>query len=100
MRTNLEKIKTDLGANFKETDNELLKEIHEEISSIASNISGLEETDNRLFPLIKEAVKATYLARGAEGLASRNEGGISSTFNNIIDKLKKDIISCNLRRLQ
>nr|DAW04249.1 MAG TPA: tail connector protein [Caudoviricetes sp.] len=100
MRTNIEKIASDLGPNYKDTDKEIIEEIYEEINSIASNISGLKKEDTRLYPLVKEAVKATYIARGAEGLASRGEGGMSSTFNSIIDKLKKDIISNNLRRLQ
>lgn len=99
MKANIEKIIADLGANYKE-DEEVLKEILEEVSSIASDISNRETTDTRLFPYIKKATKAVYLSRGAEGLASRNEGSISTSFEDIIDKLRNDIIKSGLRRIK
>lgn len=99
MEANIEKIIADLGANYKE-DEEVLKEILEEVSSIASDISNRETTDTRLFPYIKKATKAVYLSRGAEGLASRNEGSISTSFEDIIDKLRNDIVKSGLRRIK
>lgn len=99
MEANIDKIIADLGANYKE-DEEVLKEILEEVSSIASDISNREKTDIRLFPYIKKATKAVYLSRGAEGLASRNEGSISTSFEDIIDKLRNDIIKSGLRRIR
>lgn len=99
MEANIEKIIADLGANYKE-DEEVLKEILEEVSSIASDISNREKTDTRLFPYIKKATKAVYLTRGAEGLASRNEGSILTSFEDIIDKLRNDIIKSGLRRIR
>ena len=97
--TNIEKIIADLGANYKE-DEEVLKEILEEVSSIASDISNRKADDEKLFPYIKKATKAEYLSRGAEGLASRNEGSISTSFEDIIDKLRNDIIKSGLRRIK
>lgn len=99
MEANIDKIIADLGANYKE-DKEVLKGILEEVSSIASDISNRETTDTRLFPYIKKATKAIYLSRGAEGLISRNEGSISTSFEDIIDKLRNDIIKSGLRRIK
>lgn len=99
MEANIEKIIADLGANYKE-DEEVLKEILEEVSSIASDISNRKADDERLFPYIKKATKAVYLSRGAEGLTSRNEGSISTSFEDIIDKLRNDIIKSGLRRIK
>lgn len=97
--SNIEKIIADLGPNYKD-DEEVLKEILEEVSSIASNISNRSKKDTKLFPYIKKATKAIYLSRGAEGLTSRNEGSISTSFEDIIDKLRNDIVKSGLRRIR
>lgn len=96
----LEKIIEDLGANYKDNDREVLKNILEEVSSIASNISNRKEEDEKLFPYIKKAVKGIYLNRGAEGLVSQSESGVSSSFEDIVDKLRNDIVKNGLRRLK
>lgn len=98
MTNNIEKIKSDLGANYRNDEN-ALKDILEEVTSIASDISN-KQKEEKLFPYIKRAVKAEYLARGAEGLASRNEGSVSSSFEDIIDKLRNNIIKSGLRRIK
>lgn len=100
MSANFEKITLDLGVNYNEEDEEVLKEILEEISSIASDISNRKADDEKLFPYIKKATKAVYLTRGAEGLTSRSEGSISTSFEDIIEKLRNDIIKSGLRRLK
>ncbi len=89
--SNINKIIADLGANYKD-DEEVLIEIFEEVSSIASDISNRPEDDIKLFPHIKKAVKAIYLSRGSEGLTNRSEGSISSSFEDVIDKLRNNII--------
>lgn len=99
MEANIEKIIADLGANYKE-DKEVLKEILEEVSSIASDISNRKADDTRLFPYIIKATKAVYLSRGAEGLASSSESGVSNSFEDIVEKLRNDIIKNGLRRLK
>lgn len=96
--TDLQKIINDLGANYQ-NDEEVLKDILEEVTSIASDISNNSNKD-RLFPYIKKAVKAIYLCRGAEGLQSRGEGSISNSYEDIIEKLRNDIIKNGLRRLK
>lgn len=97
-RTDIDKIISDLGANYRE-DKEVLEEILEEVNSIASDISN-NKNKEQLFPYVKKAVKAEYNARGAEGLLSRIEGSVSSQFEDIIDKLEKNIIKARLRRLK
>lgn len=97
---NIDKIIKDLGANFSSNDRYVLEEILEEISSIASDISNRKKDDEKLFPYIKKAVKSEYLARGAEGLTSRGEGSMSSSFEDIMDKLRNNIIKSGLRRIK
>ena len=97
--SSIDKIKRDLGVNFQESDTLLLNNLFTEVSSIASNISNLEPTDTRLYPYIKKAVKAEYLARGAEGLKSRGEGSISSSYEDILERLRNDIVQAGLRRV-
>lgn len=96
---NINKLIEDLGANYKD-DEEVLIDILEEVSSIASDISNRKKDDIKLFPYIKKATKAIYLSRGAEGLTSRNESSISTSFEDIIDKLRNDIIKSGLRRIK
>ena len=98
MDNNIGKIINDLGPNYMGDDN-VLEEIFEEVSSIASDISNRPEDDVKLFPHIKKAVKAKYLSRGSEGLTNRSEGSISSSFEDVIDKLRNNIIKTGLRRL-
>ena len=97
--SNIDKIIADLGANYKD-DKKVLEEILEEVSSIVSDISNRQKNDEKLFPYVKKATKAIYLSRGAEGLTSRNEGSISASFEDIIDKLRNDIIKSGLRRIK
>lgn len=95
----VDKIIADLGANYKEEDKEVLEEILVEVTSIASDISNGQKKE-KLFPYIKRAVKSEYLARGTEGLTSRTEGSMSSSFENIIDTLRNKIIKSGLRRIK
>lgn len=96
---NIEKIIDDLGANYR-NDEEVLTDIFEEVSSIASDISNRQKNDEKLYPYIKKATKAIYLTRGGEGLNSRNDGSISNSFEDIIEKLRSDIVKNGLRRLK
>lgn len=96
---NIDKIIADLGANYKK-DEEVLQEILEEVSSIASDIANRQKNDKKLYPYIKKATKAIYLCRGAEGLQSRVDGSISNSFEDIIEKLRNDIIKSGLRRIK
>lgn len=94
----IDKIIADLGANYQ-NDEEVLEEILKEVNSIAFDISN-NKNENKLFPYVKKAVKSIYLTRGAEGLQSRSEGSISNSYEDIIDKLRNDIIKSGLRRIR
>ena len=96
----IEKIINDLGANFNNEDEEVLEDILVEVSSIASNISNRKSDDEKLYPYIKKAVKALYLCRGTEGMQSTSESGESSSFEDIIDKMRNDIVKNGLRRMK
>ena len=91
------KIIEDLGANYKK-DQEVLENIIDEVTSIASDVSNRSNDDKRLYPYIKTAVKSIYLCRGGEGLSSINESGKSLSFDDILQKMRNDIIKAGLRR--
>ena len=93
-----EEIIAELGANYNEADSEIIDYLIQDVTTIATRISNLSSSDERLIPYIKEAVKGKYLARGAEGLKHRNEGSISTDLLDIEDKLRQDIIRGGLRR--
>lgn len=95
----IDKIINDLGANYR-NDEDVLQDILEEVTSIASNISNREITDEKLFPYIKKAVKAMYLCRGAEGVKSKSESGVSDSYEDIVETLRNDIIKNGLRRIR
>lgn len=88
----LDEVKLMLGDNFKAGDDALLQSIIEDLTKDALFISNRSE-ETLLKSEIKEAVISTYLLRGAEGLNSLSQGGVSSSFKDIKDKMKKDIIS-------
>lgn len=92
----LEQIKQRLGANYIEDTDNIIQGIIADMTSIACDASNRKETDNKLFPYIKKAVISEYNARGSEGLLSRNEGSISSSFNDIEKKLRIDVASIRI----
>lgn len=92
----LEEIKNRLGANYIDNTDDIIVDIIKDVTSIATDFSNRESTDEKLIPYIKKAVVSEYLQRGAEGLLSRNEGGISSSFNDIEEKLKKDLVQIRI----
>lgn len=97
-REDIDKIINDLSTNYR-NDEEVLQDILDEVSSIALDISNNKNRE-QLFPYIKKATKAIYLCRGAEGTQNRSEGSISSSYEDIIEKLRNDIIKNGLRRLR
>lgn len=95
----LNKIKDRLGANYIENTDDVLQDIIDDITSIACDTSHRKKDDIKLIPYIKKAVISEYNARGAEGLLSRTEGSESSSFEDIIDKMRNNIIKNGVRRL-
>lgn len=92
----LDKIKKRLGANYVENTDDIIEDIIEDFTSIACDASNRKKDDKKLFPYIKKAVLSEYNQRGAEGLLSRNEGSVSSSFSDIEKKLKTDLIQIRL----
>ncbi|MDO4282351.1 MAG: hypothetical protein Q4D02_01830 [Clostridia bacterium] len=97
----IEKIKNVLGANYRENTEELIEDTYNEMYSIALNTSHLKSSNKEelLYPYIKEAVVSKYIRMGAEGMSNRNEGSESSSFIDIEEKMRNDIIRAGLRRL-
>ncbi len=87
----LEQIKQRLGANYIEDTDNIIQDIIDGMTSIACDASNRNEEDKKLFPYIKKAVISEYICRGAEGLLSKVESGVSSTFNDIEKKLRIDV---------
>lgn len=97
----LNEIISELGDNYNSNDESVLNEILEEVTANALTISNrADNTENKVFlkQEIKSCVKGIYLQRGAEGLTSLSQSGISSNFNDCMDKLRNDIIRNGKRR--
>ena len=97
----LEQIKANLADNYK-NDESVLKSLIDEATTIALSISNRKRTVsniNELSPYIKDYVIAEYLSRGAEGLNSLSEGGVSSNFKDNREKMRNDIIKDGMRVL-
>lgn len=97
----LEDIIKDLAENYDESDETILENMLEAVTTTALNISNRNDTEenrNLLSLEISNAVKALYLARGGEGLNSLNDGGKSSSFEDVIEKLRNNIIKNGKRK--
>lgn len=96
----LEDIIEELGANFQKGTEDVLQKIIDRMTSIASNTSNRNKDDEKLIPYIENASRSEYLTRGAEGLLSRTEGSISSSYKDIIKEMRTNIICDGVRRLK
>lgn len=93
-----DEIIAELGANYNESDSSVLNTLIADVTTIATEVTNLIATDDRLVPFIKKAVKSEYLCRGAEGVKSRSEGSISASYGDITDTLRNDLIRSGLRK--
>lgn len=93
----LSEIKTDLGANFKTGEDTILQKYIDDLTVVALQVSNRLTGDDNLDYYIKEAVKSAYLRRGDEGKTGSSEGSLSSSYKDIEDKLRVDIIKNGLR---
>lgn len=99
-KTNMiEKLKNDISVNFKDGDDSILSGFIDDYISIASDNSNRLESDKKLYPYVYEAVKESYIRRGDEGSSSSSEGSLSTSYIDIVEKLKRDVISIRLFRL-
>ena len=92
----IEKIKLDLGDNLNSDDEEILKQLIKNYYDIASNETNRDATDKLLDPYVYTAVKSAYIRRGKEGSSSNSEGGLTDSYVDIEEKLKKDVRSIRL----
>ena len=96
MKDNIELLKKDLGENYHDENDEVITERWEHFLAIASDTSNRKKDDEKLIPYVYEAVISTYLKRGDEGKSSSSVGGISSSYVDIEEKLRKDILSIRI----
>lgn len=89
----INRLKSDLSVNFKNGDDSVLSNFIDDYISIASNNSNRRKDDEILYPYVYEAVKEAYLKRGDEGSSSASEGSLSTSYIDIVEKLKKDVRS-------
>ena len=89
----IEMLKKDLANNYHEEDVEVITNLYTLYSGVASNTSNRKKEDELLIRYIYTAVKEAYLRRGDEGTSSTNEGGLSASYIDIEEKLKKDTLS-------
>lgn len=94
----LDRLKKDIGVNFKDGDDSILFDYIEDYISIASNNSNRKKTDEKLYPYVYNAVKQAYLRRGDEGSSSSTVGSISNTYIDIEEKLAKDVRAIRIIR--
>ena len=100
----LTSITSDLGANYRSEDENLLSALLDEVINDALFISNRDmlvdpEQPTTLNPQltilssnIRKAVKTIYLQRGAEDVKSQSLSGLSSTFDEAIETMKRNII--------
>lgn len=89
----LERLKIDLSVNFKTGDDSILSDFIDDYISIASNNSNRKKSDEILYPYVYKAVKSAYILRGNEGSTNTTEGDISSSYEDIEEKLKMNVRS-------
>lgn len=89
-------LKKDLADNYHDKDEDVIETLVNNYLLIASSASNRDINDKKLIPFVYTAVKAAYLKRGDEGTLSSNEGGLSSSYIDIEEKLRKDVITIRL----
>ena len=98
----IQQIIADLGENYR-NDNTVLETIVVEPVNDALYISNRRFLADQgvqigiLAPDIRKAVKSIYLQRGSEDTVSKSELGISSSYDDVKDRLRRDIIKGNKR---
>ena len=104
----LTQIQNDLGANYYDESNVLSNILDDVIEDAlrVSNRKQLAVTDEAtsqqigvLASQIKKATKTIYLQRGAEDVKSQSQSGLSTTYDDAIETLTRDVIRLNKRIL-
>jgi hypothetical protein len=93
-----EEIIADLGNNYRVEDSDVLEQLIQDVTTQALFISNRKTSDGLEFE-IKEAVKSLYLLRGTEDVESLSESGKSAKYKDVMEKLRRDIVSNGKRRI-
>ena len=97
----LNEIIRDLGDNYNDTDKKVLDDILNEATTnalfISNRVRNLENI-KLLSSEIKKYVKAVYLQRGTEDVKNQSQSGLSSTYINAYEEMRKNIISNGKRK--
>ncbi len=94
--TLIDNIIKQLKDNYSKKDRMIIEDFIDHYLMIASQYSNRKMTDEKLIPYVKTAVKMSYLKLGKEASNSNTEGGMSDSFIDIENKLKKDVSSIRL----
>lgn len=94
----LERIIRQLGDNYDKQDNQVLIDLIDDTTYSALSFANKTNSDD-LEDIISRCVIARYLQRGGEGSTSLNEMGKSSSFYDPIERMQKEIIMQNKRRI-
>lgn len=92
----LNQIINQIGEKETFSSNRLLEEFIEDYAFIASNESNRDINDIKIIPYVKKAVIAAYNRLGVEGMKSSSEGSQSYSYEDIEEKLAKDVRSIRL----
>lgn len=97
-------IANDLGKNFSRDDAVVFDSIFNEVVDNALRFSNRRfKTETDQLPIlaseIRRCVKTIYLSRGSEDVTSQSQSGISSTYDNAMERLRKDIVKNGKRVL-
>lgn len=93
----LEEIIDDLADNYR-NDEDVLSSLLDDVINDALSISNRKfkpDKEKQILILksnIKKATKAIYLQRGTEDVSSSNDGGISNTYEKVMETMQNDII--------
>ena len=97
----LNEIIRDLGDNYNDTDKKVLDDILNDATTnalfISNRVRNLENI-KLLSSEIKGYVKTVYLQRGTEDVKNQSQNGLSSTYQDAYEKMRKDIISNGKRK--
>ena len=93
-----EKIIADLGNNYRVEDSDVLEQLIQDVTTQALFISNRKTSDGLEFE-IKEAVKSLYLLRGTEDVETLTESGRSAKYRDVMEKLRRDIVTNGKRRI-
>lgn len=90
----LERIKVDLADNFRKGDESVLLDLISMVTTDALSISNRKvNKDGILDSNIIKCVKEMYLQRGSEGSKSLSDSGVSTSFDNPKETMRKEIVA-------